>query len=82
MASAIASRSHSDLSWSGSSVLGEVAGLGPRRLIALRGTTFGPDRPVHAHFEEAGTYRLWGQFRLGSGRVITVPFTVQASLNR
>jgi Cu+-exporting ATPase len=51
-------------------------------VFALPGTTFGPDLPVHAHFEEAGTYRLWGQFRLGSGRVITVPFTVEASSNR
>jgi hypothetical protein len=25
---------------------------------------------------------LWGQFRLGSGRVITAPFTVEASSNR
>jgi hypothetical protein len=41
-------------------------------------TKFGPDLPVHVHFEEAGTYRLWGQFRLGSGQVITAPFTVQA----
>ena len=51
-------------------------------VFALPGTTFGPGLPVHAHFEEAGTYRLRGQFRLGSGRVITAPFTVQASSNR
>jgi len=51
-------------------------------VFALPGTTFGPDLPVHAHFDTAGTYRLWGQFRLGSGRVITVPFTVEASLKR
>jgi hypothetical protein len=24
---------------------------------------------------------LWGQFRLGSGQVITAPFTVEASMN-
>jgi len=48
-------------------------------VFALPGTTFGPDLPVHVHFEVAGTYRLWGQFRLGSGQVITAPFTVQAS---
>jgi P-type Cu+ transporter len=48
-------------------------------VFALPGTTFGPDLPVHAHFDTAGTYRLWGQFRLGSGQVITVPFTVEAS---
>src|SRR6266700_2912620 len=51
-------------------------------VFALPGTTFGPDLPVHAHFDTSGAYRLWGQFRLGSGRVITVPFTVEASLNR
>lgn len=49
-----------------------------RPVFALPGTTFGPDLPVHVHFEEAGTYRLWGQFRLGSGQVSTAPFTVQA----
>ena len=48
-------------------------------VFALPGATFGPGLPVHAHFDEAGTYRLWGQFRLGGGRVITVPFSVQAS---
>ncbi len=49
-----------------------------RPVFALPGTTFGTDLPVHVHFEEAGTYRLWGQFRLGSGQVSTAPFTVQA----
>jgi Cu+-exporting ATPase len=53
-----------------------------RPVFALPGTTFGPDLPVHVHLEEAGTYRLWGQFRLGSGQVITAPFTVQASPRR
>jgi len=50
-------------------------------VFALPGTTFGPDLPVHVHFEEAGTYRLWGQFRLASGRIITIPFTVEAFSN-
>ena len=50
-----------------------------RPVFALPGTTFGPDLPVHVHFDTAGTYRLWGQFRLGNGQVITVPFTVEAS---
>ncbi|HEY7010489.1 MAG TPA: heavy metal translocating P-type ATPase [Jatrophihabitantaceae bacterium] len=45
-------------------------------VFALPGTTFGPNLPVHAHFDTAGTYRLWGQFRLHTGQVITVPFTV------
>jgi len=47
-------------------------------VFALPGTTFGPDLPVHVHFEVAGTYRLWGQFGLASGRIITIPFTVEA----
>jgi Cu+-exporting ATPase len=47
-------------------------------VFALPGTTFGPDFPVHVHFDTAGVYRLWGQFRLGDGHVITVPFTVRA----
>ena len=51
-------------------------------VFALPGTTFGPELPVHAHFDTAGTYRLWGQFRLGSGQVIAAPFTVEASLSR
>jgi P-type Cu+ transporter len=51
-------------------------------VFALPGTTFGPDLPVHVHFEEPGTYRLWGQFRLASGQVITAPFTVEAAPNR
>jgi Cu+-exporting ATPase len=51
-------------------------------VFALPGTTFGPDLPVHVHFDTAGPYRLWGQFRLASGRVITASFTVQAAMNR
>jgi Cu+-exporting ATPase len=47
-------------------------------VFALPGQRFGPDLPVHAEFDTAGTYRLWGQFRLGGGHVITVPFTVIA----
>jgi Cu+-exporting ATPase len=53
-----------------------------RPAFALPGTTFGPDLPVHVHFDEGGTYRLWGQFRLASGQVITAPFTVQAAMSR
>jgi Cu+-exporting ATPase len=33
---------------------------------------------VHAQFALPGRYRLWGQFRLADGRVLTVPFTVEA----
>jgi Cu+-exporting ATPase len=48
-------------------------------VFALPGQQFGPDLAVHAHFDDPGLYRLWGQFRLGDGRVVTVPFTVRAS---
>jgi hypothetical protein len=51
-------------------------------VFALPGTTFGPDLPVHVRFDTPGTYRLWAQFRLGSGQIITAPFTVHVSTNR
>jgi Cu+-exporting ATPase len=47
--------------------------------FALPGQTFGPDLNVHAGFPRPGLYRLWGQFRLASGRVITTTFTVRAA---
>jgi Cu+-exporting ATPase len=47
-------------------------------VFALPGQTFGPTMPVHAEFDTPGTYRLWGQFRLASGKVLTVPFTLDA----
>ena len=50
-----------------------------RPVFALPGTTFGPELDVHAEFDTPGVYRLWGQFRLAGGGVITVPFTVEAS---
>jgi len=49
-----------------------------RPVFAVPGTTFGPALDLHARFEVPGVYRLWGQFRLADGRVITTPFTVQA----
>ena len=48
-------------------------------VFALPGTRFGPELDAHFRFHTAGVYRLWAQFRLGDGHVITVPFTVQAS---
>jgi Cu+-exporting ATPase len=45
-------------------------------VFAFPGQRFGPDLPVHVHFDAPGTYRLWGQFRLGNGQVLTAPFTV------
>ncbi|MGN6688011.1 MAG: heavy metal translocating P-type ATPase [Actinomycetales bacterium] len=49
-----------------------------RLVFALPGQTFGPELDLHADFPAAGTYRLWSQFRLGDGHVITVPFTLEA----
>ena len=56
----------------------EVTDADGRPVFALPGQTFGPELDVHAEFPTAGTYRLWAQFRLVDGDVITVPFTVQA----
>jgi Cu+-exporting ATPase len=50
-----------------------------RPVFAMPGTTFGPELDVHAEFDTPGLYRLWGQFRLADGEVITAPFTVEAS---
>ena len=50
-----------------------------RPVFALPGQTFGPELDVHAEFDAPGIYRLWGQFRLADGGVLTVPFTVEAS---
>jgi Cu+-exporting ATPase len=49
-----------------------------RPVFALPGTRFGPELDAHVHFHTAGSYQLWAQFRLATGEVITVPFTVQA----
>jgi Cu+-exporting ATPase len=49
-----------------------------RPVFAVPGKTFGPRLALHTRFETPGTYRLWGQFRLAGGSVITVPFTVRA----
>jgi Cu+-exporting ATPase len=50
-----------------------------RPVAAMPGTTFGPRLDLHVRFQVAGTYRLWGQFRLGDGRVVTAPFTVHVA---
>jgi Cu+-exporting ATPase len=57
----------------------EVEDQSGRPVFALPGKKFGPQLDVHADFDSPGLYRLWGQFRLGDGRVITVPFTIRAS---
>lgn len=46
--------------------------------LAVPGATFGPELGLHLDVPKAGLYRLWAQFRLGNGEVITVPFTVEA----
>jgi Cu+-exporting ATPase len=57
----------------------EVEDASGRPVFALPGQTFGPELDVHAEFPTAGTYRLWAQFRLADGDVITAPFTVEAA---
>ncbi|SDC06256.1 Cu+-exporting ATPase [Geodermatophilus telluris] len=57
----------------------EVEDTSGRPVLALPGQTFGPELDVHAEFPTAGTYRLWAQFRLADGNVVTVPFTVEAA---
>jgi Cu+-exporting ATPase len=44
----------------------------------MPGTDFGPELDLHATFQVAGTYRLWAQFKLADGTVVTAPFTVHA----
>jgi Cu+-exporting ATPase len=48
-------------------------------VFARPGQRFGPELEVHTTFHTAGLYQLWGQFRLADGRVVTVPFTVEAT---
>jgi Cu+-exporting ATPase len=46
--------------------------------LAVPGASFGPELGLHLDVPKAGLYRLWAQFRLGDGEVLTVPFTVEA----
>jgi Cu+-exporting ATPase len=50
-----------------------------RPVFALPGTTFGPDLDLHVDFDQPGAYRLWAQFRLSHGTVVTAPFVVHVS---
>ncbi len=50
-----------------------------RPVFALPGTTFGPALKLHVDFDRPGAYRLWAQFRLGDGTVITAPFVVHVT---
>jgi Cu+-exporting ATPase len=56
----------------------DVEDASGRPVFALPGQRFGPELEVHATVGSAGTYRLWAQFRLDDGRVVTAPFTVDA----
>ena len=47
-----------------------------RPVFALPGRQFGPELGLHAEFPRPGLYRLWGQFRDGTGAVFTTTFTV------
>jgi Cu+-exporting ATPase len=49
-----------------------------RPVLALPGTTFGPELGLHVRFDRPGAQRLWAQFRLADGGVVTVPFVVHA----
>ena len=53
-----------------------------RPVFALPGTTFGPQLNLHVNFDGPGAYRLWAQFRLGDGTVITAPFVVHVTGHR
>ncbi|HSF97568.1 MAG TPA: heavy metal translocating P-type ATPase [Ornithinibacter sp.] len=57
----------------------EVEDEDGRPVFAVPGQEFGPELDVHAEFDSPGLYRMWGQFRLADGDVVTVPFTVQAT---
>jgi Cu+-exporting ATPase len=48
--------------------------------LALPGTTFGPDLDLHVRFDRPGTYRLWAQFELADGTVVTAPFVLHTEL--
>jgi Cu+-exporting ATPase len=47
-----------------------------RPVLALPGTSFGPDLDLHVRFDRPGAYRLWAQFELADGTVVTAPFVV------
>jgi Cu+-exporting ATPase len=47
-----------------------------RPVLAMPGTEFGPELGMHVRFEDPGAYRLFAQFRLDDGTVVTAPFTL------
>jgi Cu+-exporting ATPase len=50
-----------------------------RPVLALPGITFGPVLDLHVRFDRPGAYRLWAQFELADGTVVTAPFVVHAT---
>ena len=51
-----------------------------RPVLALPGTRFGPDLDLHVRFDRPGAYRLWAQFELADGTVVTAPFVLHPQL--
>ncbi|QNN51831.1 heavy metal translocating P-type ATPase [Nocardioides mesophilus] len=49
-----------------------------RPVFAVPGTEFGPELELHVRFDTPGDYRLWAQFRLADGTVVTAPFLLHA----
>jgi Cu+-exporting ATPase len=50
-----------------------------RPVLALPGARFGPDLDLHVRFGQPGPYRMWVQFELGDGTVVTAPFVVHVA---
>jgi Cu+-exporting ATPase len=49
-----------------------------RPVFATPGTEFGPELGLHVKFDTPGSYRLWAQFQLADGTVVTAPFMLHA----
>ncbi len=47
--------------------------------FAVPGSHFGPELDLHPRFYVPGTYRLWAQFELGNGTVVTAPFVIHTT---
>ncbi|HQR25543.1 MAG TPA: heavy metal translocating P-type ATPase [Nocardioides sp.] len=51
-----------------------------RPVLALPGTRFGPDLDLHVRFDRPGAHRLWAQFELADGTIVTAPFVLHPQL--
>ena len=51
-----------------------------RPVLALPGTRFGPHLDLHVRFDRPVAYRLWAQFELADGTVVTAPFVLHPHL--